>query len=368
VSRPAGDPAALAAGARALAAAADALGTGSRLGGTLSFVVVAGAWRGPASEAFQASTGGLQPGLEAAAQALDRAAGVLAELAGRLGQAQATWDRAGRLAAAAGVALDRHGAIAPPVQPLDPAQAVAARQATSLMAAATQEAAAARRTAAARLDHAAAAGRVTAAGNAAAAGASGHAPQPTSHDGHGAGAGKGGQPHREPGGVRGLAGEALEAGAEVATATHHLVAGAAARARAAARLVASSDDPAVRTAAARVVDAAGRPLLDGRLLLTMPLIGPALSLTAGVAEGEPLPRAVVRALGGAIGADVGGRVGLALCGGQAAATEGVGLVACPAITAATGAIGAGVGEAVAARLYDAAADDPKPRPVSRRPG
>ena len=336
MSRPAGDPAALAAGARALGAAADAVGgAGGRLRGTLSFVVVAGAWRGPASEAFQAGTGGLQPGLEAAAHALDRAAAALAELAGRLGHAQATWDRAGRLAAAAGVALDQHG-IARPVHPFDLAQTAAARQAASLMAAAAQEAAAARRSAAARLDDAASRAPAAAA--------------------------------RRPGGVGRLAGEALEAGAEVATATHHLAAAAAARARAAARLVETSHDPAVRTAAAKVVDAAGRPLGGGRLLFTLPLIGPTLSLAAGVAEGEPLPRAVVRALGGAIGADVGGRVGLALCGGQAAATEGVGLVACPAITAATGAIGAGVGEAVAARLYDAAADHPEPGPVSPRPG
>jgi uncharacterized protein YukE len=357
VSRPAGDPAALAAGARALGAAADAVGgAGGRLRGTLSFVVVAGAWRGPASEAFQAGTGGLQPGLEAAAHALDRAAGALAELAGRLGHAQATWDRADRLAAAAGVTLDQHG-IAWPVYPFDLAQTAAARQAASLMAAAAQEAAAARRSAAARLDDTASRAP------AAAARRSGPAPQPG-----GDGPPKGRRPHQGPGGVGRLAGEALEAGAEIATATHHLAAAAAARARAAARLVETSHDPAVRTAAAKVVDAAGRPLGGGRLLFTLPLIGPTLSLAAGVAEGEPLPRAVVRALGGAIGADVGGRVGLALCGGQAAATEGVGLVACPAITAATGAIGAGVGEAVAARLYDAAADHPEPGPVSPRPG
>jgi uncharacterized protein YukE len=357
--RPAGDPAALAAGARALGAAADALrAAGGRLRGTLSVVVVAGAWRGPASEAFQLATGGLQPGLEAAAQALERAAGALAELAGRLGQAQATWDRAGRLAEAAGVALDRHGTVALAAHPLDPAQAVAARQAAGLMAAADQEAAAARRSAAARLDDAAF--------HAAAARPSGPAPRPGG-TGHGAGH-QGGPTHDEPEGVRRLAGEVLDAGAELATATHHLAAAAAARVRAAARLVETSHDPAVRTAAARVVEGAGRPLHGGRLLFTMPLIGPALSLTAGVAEGEPLPRAVVRALGGAVGADVGGRLGLALCGGQAAATEGVGLVACPAITAATGAVGAGVGEAVAARLYDAAADQPEePRRVSRRP-
>src|SRR4029453_8391096 len=53
VSRPAGDPGALAAGARGMHAAAGALrDVHGRLRGATSFVVTAGAWKGPASEAF----------------------------------------------------------------------------------------------------------------------------------------------------------------------------------------------------------------------------------------------------------------------------------------------------------------------------
>ena len=47
-----------------------------------------------------------------------------------------------------------------------------------------------------------------------------------------------------------MVGRALEAGAEVATATHHLVAAAEARLQAAVRLAMTADDPAVRSAAA----------------------------------------------------------------------------------------------------------------------
>ncbi|HET6749142.1 MAG TPA: serine/threonine protein kinase, partial [Actinomycetes bacterium] len=78
MSRPAGDPAALGAGARALAAAAEALrGVRGRVGGAGSSVVVAGAWRGPASEAFQAGDQATRLGLQRAAGALDDTAGAL---------------------------------------------------------------------------------------------------------------------------------------------------------------------------------------------------------------------------------------------------------------------------------------------------
>ena len=98
-----------------------------------------------------------------------------------------------------------------------------------MAAAAEHEATAARRVAAARLDHAAGA------------------------------PGRWGPPR---GLVERMVGRALEAGAEVATATHHLVAGAEARLEAAGRLATSADDPAVRAAAGRVAQsaAAGPPL------------------------------------------------------------------------------------------------------------
>jgi uncharacterized protein YukE len=115
VSPPAGEPGAVAAGARSMAAAAGALGqVGDRLRGATLFVVVAGAWRGPASEAFLVDSAGLQAGLDRAADALGQAAGVMAELAARLEQAQASWDRARRLAVSAGAELDAGGGLVLP--------------------------------------------------------------------------------------------------------------------------------------------------------------------------------------------------------------------------------------------------------------
>ena len=152
----------------------------------------------------------------------------------------------------------------------------------------------------------------------------------------------------------------LEVGAEVVTATHHLAAGAAERLRAASRLATTADDPAVRAAAARVGDGAGRPVLSGRALHALPVVAPVLDFAAGVSEGEPVPRALTGAIGGAIGADLGGRVGLAVCGGQAAATQGAGVVVCPALTAVGGAIGSYAGKQTALSIYDklAAPDEP----------
>ena len=70
-------------------------------------------------------------------------------------------------------------------------------------------------------------------------------------------------------------GRALEAGAEVATATHHLVAGAEARIEAAGRLATTADDPAVRAAAGRVAQsAAARPPMHGTMLGLLPLVAP----------------------------------------------------------------------------------------------
>jgi hypothetical protein len=96
----------------------------------------------------------------------------------------------------------------------------------------------------------------------------------------------------------------LEIGAEVAAATHHRAAAAAARVRAAGRLAATADDPAVRAAAARVAQEAGRPLIDGRALGALPLVAPVLTFTASVSSGEPPPRALAGAVGSAVGADL----------------------------------------------------------------
>jgi hypothetical protein len=347
---------------------------GGRLRGATSFVVVAGAWRGPASEAFLVDGAGLRTGLDRAAGALDQAAGALSELSARLEQAQSTWDRAQRLAAGVGVALDGpgpapassprstwnpQGGVRSPADAVDPAAMLVGGQAMRMAEAAEQEAATARRVAAARLDQATMrrplrpGPGVRVAGPAAAGGTGGQDDHPSTGprppEGA-AGHGDGGERHG--GVVERMVGRVLEAGAEVAMGTHHLVAAAEARVQAAVRLAGTADDPAVRTAAGRVVQAAGRPLVDGRVLGVLPLAAPVMELTASVSHGESLPRAFAGALGGAIGADLGSRAGLAACGGEAAATQGAGLIVCPTLTVVGGALGAQAGRTAALHVYD----------------
>ena len=376
MSRPAGEPAAIAAGSRRLGGAAGALrDVAGRLRDATSSVAVA--WRGPASEAYLAAGAGHQTGLDHAADALDQAAAALSELAARLEHAQATWDHARRLAASAGVTLDPHdaaggvgaggawspdgaggpgpggawspdgaggagpgavwvpdGGVRSPAGGVDPAAMLLAGQAIRMAAAAELDAAAARRAAAARLDQAAA-----------------HLPAP--------GASHGMEGDRHGGPVRRAMGRVLEVGAEVAIATHHVVTAAETRLRAAARLAATADDPAVRAAAGRVAQSAGRPMMDGRVLGALPLLAPILDFTASMSHGEPWPRALTGAVGSAVGADLGGRIGLAACGGQAAATQGAGLVVCPTLTAVGGAFGAHVGKSAALHVYDELAGPPE---------
>jgi uncharacterized protein YukE len=360
--RPAGEPGTIAVGSRGMGAAAGALReVRGRLRGATSSVVTAGAWRGPASEAFQLDGAALQTGLDRAAEALDQAAGALSELAARLGHAQATWDRARRLAATVGIDLERlggdpspaaggswspSGGVRSPADAVDPAAMLVGEQAAAMAAAAEQEAAAARRVAAARLDQAAM-----------------HVRSPSR--GHGS-QDQGGDHHERPG--RAVVSRVLEIGAEVAAATHHLAAAAAARVRAAGRLAATADDPAVRGAAARVAQEAGRPLIDGRALGALPLVAPVLTFTASVNSGEPLPRALAGAVGSAVGADLGSRAGMAACGGEAAATQGAGLIVCPTLTAIGGAVGAEAGQRAALHVYDKLAGPPvkpesEPRPA-----
>jgi uncharacterized protein YukE len=339
MTRPAGEPGALAGGSRAISSAAGALrDAGRRVAGTSSSVATAGVWTGPASEAFSADGAGSRVRLERAAASLDQAAAALAELAARLEHAQAGWDRARRLAAMAGIELDPAGGtrapgsrsgVSSPAMAVDPAASLVAGEALGIAEAAGQDAAAARRVAAARLDEAAAT----------MAGAAGHGAGPEPGERHG-------------GPVERAVNRALELGAEVATATHHLVSAAEARVAAAGRLAAVADDPAVRAAAGRVAEAAGRPMVDGRIIAALPLAAPVLELTAAVRHGEPLPRALAGALGSAVGADLGGRLGLAACGGEAAATQGAGLIVCPTFTAVGGVLGAQAGRAAFLHVYD----------------
>jgi hypothetical protein len=179
-----------------------------------------------------------------------------------------------------------------------------------------------------------------------------------------------GDHHEGPG--RAVVSRVLELGAEVAAATHHLAAAAGARVRAAGRLAATADDPAVRAAAARVAQEAGRPLIDGRALGALPLVAPVLTFTASVSSGEPLPRALAGAVGSAVGADLGSRAGMAACGGEAAATQGAGLIVCPTLAAIGGAVGAEAGERAALHVYDKLAGPPvkpesEPRPAPGPP-
>jgi len=349
MTRPAGEPGAVAGGSRAISSAAGALrDVGRRVAGTTSSVATAGVWTGPASEAFSADGAGSRVRLERAAASLDQAAAALAELAARLEHAQAGWDRARRLAAMAGIELDPAGGtcapgsrsgVSSPAMAVDPAASLVAGEALGIAEAAGQDAAAARRVAAARLDEAAAAIGPP----------SGGARSPARAPGHGAEAAHADQ---RGGPVEGAVNRALELGAEVATATHHLVSAAEARVAAAGRLAAAADDPAVRAAAGRVAEAAGRPMVDGRIIAALPLAAPVLELTAAVRNGEPLPRALAGALGSAVGADLGGRLGLAACGGEAAATQGAGLIVCPTFTAVGGVLGAQAGRAAFLHVYD----------------
>jgi hypothetical protein len=50
-----------------------------------------------------------------------------------------------------------------------------------------------------------------------------------------------------------------------------------------------------------------------------------------------------------------------VCVGEAVATQGVGLVACPVITVVAGAAGAELGRRAAVRLYDEVVDPPATR-------
>jgi hypothetical protein len=127
----------------------------------------------------------------------------------------------------------------------------------------------------------------------------------------------------------------------------------------------------VRAAAGRVAETAGRSVLDGRIVTALPLVAPVLDLTAAVRHGEPLPRALAGAVGSAVGADLGGRLGLAACGGEAAATQGAGLIVCPAFAAVGGVIGAQVGRDAFLYVYDelTGPSDPEPAPEGTvRPG
>jgi len=134
-----------------------------------------------------------------------------------------------------------------------------------------------------------------------------------------------------------------------------------ARARALTRLVQSGEEPAAGLAAVRALASFERSAFTDSLLAFLPLGGPAITLAAnlvGGEHGEPLLRALVRSLGESIGADAGQRLGMAVCGVEAGATEGAGAIVCPAIAIAATSAGASLGGAAAVKVYDTLGPDP----------
>ncbi len=334
--RPRGDPGGLAAAARLLtAAAAEVEGLGRGLRDLDRDVARSDAWRGPASAAYRARDGLLESDLGDAAGALRHAAAGLADLSTGLAGAQAVWDRASSLAASDGLALGplaAPGPLALPLPSTDPRVVVAARV-VEMVREADDQAAVADRTAARRFAEAADT----------AARAEGRSPL----------------------------GRGLEVADRVATAVGAGLAAVEARASVLTRLVRSGREPATGLAAVRALAAFERSAFQrsrfpATLAAFLPVGGPVITLAAnlfgGEDPGEPMLRAVVRSLGQSLGAEAGQRLGIAMCGVGAAATEGAGAALCPGIAIAATSAGATLGGTAAVRLYDALEPEHPPGP------
>jgi hypothetical protein len=373
--RPRGDPAALVAGARLLAGAAaelERVGRGLEdLGQRLS---AGGAWSGRASGAARERVALVDAEVGHGAEALRQAAHGASRLAGELAAAQAAWDRAASLAGSAGLVLDPGdpaGLLPAPPPWGDPRVPVAAR-AAEIARGAAEQARLADRSAAARFTEAAATaarvaspdgaplaggGAALAGAGAAGAGAAGAAPPPTGSGGPGSS-----RERERPS----LLGRGLAVADRIGVAVGAGLEAVEARARALGRLVSTGTEPAAGLAAARALATFERPALADTLMAFLPVGGPVITLAANLVEGqdrgEPLVRAVVRSLGASIGADAGQRIGIAVCGAGAAATDGVGGVLCPAIAVASTSVGASLGGTEAVRIFDALGPDLEPRP------
>jgi hypothetical protein len=364
--RPRGDPERLALAGQVLAAAAAEL---ERIGGELDAgrgMAGPDAWHGEAASAYRARSGSLEGGVGEAARALREAAGGLAELSVGLAGAQSLWDHAASLAASAGLPLDPDAPGGPPLMSfpaLDPRTAISARVA-ELVAEATDRAALADRAAARQLARAAAAAAragAPAGDRAGSPGSSGGVARPGGGGGHGiTGAERDGptRPHEEG---RSLLARGVRVVDRIGIAVGAGLAALEARARALTRLVQSGEEPAAGLAAVRALASFERSAFTDSLLAFLPLGGPAITLAAnlvGGEHGEPLLRALVRSLGESIGADAGQRLGMAVCGVEAGATEGAGAIVCPAIAIAATSAGASLGGAAAVKVYDTLGPDP----------
>jgi hypothetical protein len=354
--RPGGEPARLAAGARTLAAVAWAL-DGAAAALRRATGDLAGGWRGPAATAFAAASTRLQEDLRRTTVALQRAGGGAGQLAARLDAAQALWEQARALAARSGVPFGDAGPWRAQLPPTA-AQAAASARVAELAGAAAGTAADADRAAAACFVAATVQATPRAVSDAARAllgslpGAPRSAP-PAEAAPLPLPAAPAAVPH-PPAGRRAARGAhrplpwAALAWAALAVRTVGRVASTAgARTDALQRALETSDDPAVRTGAASALGA-----VDIGWLRVLPTVGPLLGTVQGVAGGEPLPRAAVRALAGAAGGDAGQRLGLAACGAETLASEGAGALLCPALALAGGVAGETLGEQLAGAAYD----------------
>lgn len=362
--RPPGDPTLIAAAAGRMATAADELERlGHQVVAAARDLVAGGGWDGPASREYFASGGALGTEMRVAAGALRIAGEGLAGLSSGLAAAQATWDRAGALAASSGLALDPaapSGSLALALPSTDPRVVVAARV-SELLHEADEQASAADRKAAARLTEAggmAAAAypdRSPARGTAAAPGRA----APGQH-------GAAGEPEGHGEGEGSVVGRALDLAERVGVALGAGFAAIEERGQALLRMARSGREPEAALGGVRTLAGFERSALLPTLTALLPVAGPPLTLAANFADhehdGEPVLRTVVRSLGEAIGADAGQRLGLAVCGVDVGATGGVGAVLCPAITIVGTSAGAALGGAAAVRIYDALGPEPGPAP------
>lgn len=376
--RPRGDPERLVAESRLLVGAAEELErSGSELASERQGAAGLDAWRGAAAEAYRARSASLERGIAEGAVALREAAAGLAELSVGLGAAQALWDQARSLAVSAGLPLDPNAPGMPPVEvfpALDPRTAIAARVA-ELATEAADRAALANQIAARRLGEAATlmgrAGAI-AGGGAAGAAVGGVPPGPAFGSEPGAtgatrppgatGSERSGS-SREHGRGESLLARGLDVLDRIGVAVGAGLAALEARAGALTRLVQSGEEPAAGLAAVRALAAFERSAFIDTLSAFLPLGGPAITLAAnllGGKHGEPVLRALVRSLGASIGADAGQRIGMAICGIESGATEGTGVIVCPAIAIASTSAGASLGGEAAVRIYDKL--DPSPDP------
>jgi uncharacterized protein YukE len=335
--RPQGHPDAVAAGARTFAAAADEVSAAAmRLAGLTAGLAAAGAWQGLGSNGFLDRSALLRDALERAAGAIRLAASGLAELANRLAHAQATWDQARALAASAGLPFDSGTAGGLPAAPPTPSDAALASRVAALVQDAQEQAAVADRMAAACFAEAAAvAGRVEAGPGTAPATAPGTRQPPRSGAGPGSDAGS-----VLAAGLRATSGAVNGLGATFAAVKAHAVA--------LAGTVTRDLDEAAQQALAGTLEG---PTV-GTLETTTRVLGPVVGVAIGIAGREAPLRVGVQVMGETIGAGVGEAAALAGCGAAAIATDGAGLLLCPAASAAAEAGGGALGAAAATRIYD----------------